>query len=609
MKTLTLFLAMLATALGWLTPAAQAQTCAPPTNVSVSSLGSATGISTVVSFTPSATALSYTVRYYWIGDSTAAGIMSVNTTASPVVLPGLTAGAYYRVSVVSNCAGGFTTASSWVTFPAGNSNGSGSGSCAAPTNITATPLSTAPSSAIVVSFTPSPSAVSYTVHYRWIGDSTGATARTTTVTSSPATLSGLQYPAYYITVTSNCAGSATGGGTATSAPIRFQFPWASCGTPTNVRVVTTGATTTSGATAAVTFGGVSGATSYTVQCLLAGTTTIVSSQTISSTSATLNGLLPNTTYVVRVVANCAGSTASSAASASFTTPAGSSSCGNVTNLSITATSGVTATGTTSAVVSFTAVAGATSYTVQYYAVGDSTNVQTLNVAGSPVTLSGLLANTRYVVRVITNCAGGVVSTGVGSVVRTSSIPAPCGSVTNITVTATSASTATLSFTPGVGNTSFHIAYYASATDSTWISTNGSSVTLTGLIPGHTYTIRVISVCGTATSVTYNNAGAPVTFNFRGALASRTALGKGDISVFPNPAQRTTNIVLPAVSGVTQAQLTLLNSVGQSVRTLTVPLTKTSETRTQLDLGGIKAGLYTLRVQAGNQTAVQRLAVE
>lgn len=76
MKTFTLFLAMLATALAWLAPAAQAQTCTAPTSVVI---GNVTNVSALVSFTPSATAVSYTVRFYST-DSTAAGITSINTT-------------------------------------------------------------------------------------------------------------------------------------------------------------------------------------------------------------------------------------------------------------------------------------------------------------------------------------------------------------------------------------------------------------------------------------------------------------------------------------------------------------------------------------------------
>ncbi|MDO7853953.1 fibronectin type III domain-containing protein [Hymenobacter convexus] len=398
MKTFTLFLVMLVAALGGPAPAAHAQTCAPPTNVVISNV---TNASAVVSFTPSATAISYTVRFYSI-DSTAAGITSINTTASPVTLTGLVAGRFHRVSVMSNCAGGFTTSSPWV---------------------------------------------------------------------------GLQ---------------TTGGGSNPTG----------CTAPTSLAV-----------------------------------------------------------------------------------------------------SGLT---TTTASLSFASASGAASYRVVYYAVGDSINAITQTVAGSPVVLSGLLPNTPYIARVYSNC-NGATSGATRVTFRTQAVPVACGAVTNVVVTATSASTATVSFTPGANNTQFTVTYYVPNDSSRWVVSNASPITLTGLVPGRTYTIQVTSTCGTGTTVTYT-AGTPITYAFRGTLGARAALGGGMLAVFPNPAHQAANLVLPAVAGASQARVVLLNGLGQQVRVLVVPLVG-AETRAALDLSGVAPGLYTLRVAAGSQTASQRLAVE
>jgi hypothetical protein len=380
MKTFTLFLAMLVAALGWLTPTAQAQTCAPPTNVVISNV---TNASAVVSFTPSATAVSYTVRFYSI-DSTAAGITSINTITSPVTLTGLVAGRFHRVSVMSNCAGGLTTSSAWVGFQ--TTGGSNPAACTAPTN------------------------------------------------------------------------------------------------------------------------------------------------------ASVSALSP-----------------------------------------------------TSASIAFAGANGAGSYRVVYYAVGDSANAITQTVSGSPVVLSGLLPGTSYVARIFSNCSGAT-STARLVTFRTPAAPVPCGAVTNVVVTATSASSATVSFTPGANNTSFTVTYYVPNDSSRWVISNASPITLTGLVPGRTYTIQVTSACGTGTTVMYT-AGAPITYSFRGMLSARATLGAGSLSVFPNP-----------------AQVVLLNNLGQQLRTLTVSLSG-AETRASFDLSGVAPGLYTLRVAAGNQTATQRLAIE
>ncbi|MBF9221848.1 fibronectin type III domain-containing protein [Hymenobacter ruricola] len=489
MKSFTFLLVLLVAALSWLAPGAQAQTCAAPTNVSVTSSSDST---VVVTFTPSPNAVSYTVRYYWTGDSTATGIRTVTTTTSPMTLWGLHVGSYYVVSVVSNCAGGGTAAS--------------------------------PTQVVLI------------------------TGTTTTV----------------------------------------------CAAPSAVTATATGTTT-----ASVSFAAVAGANGYQVQYYPLGTALTTTVNTIASPVA-LSGLQPNTQYGIRVITNCGSGAQSAPATATVRTNAPAAPCATVGNIS-------TSTTTSTATLNFTPVSGASSYTVQYYAVGDSVNTHTIVVSGSPVTLAGLLPNTSYVVRVFTNCTATSTSGPRMVIVHTAAVPVPCGAVSNIVVTGTSATSATVSFTPGQNNTSFRVSYYTGTDSARWVLSTSSPVVLTGLVPGQTYTITVSSACGTGGTVVFT-AGAPVTYSFRGVLARRNALDTGSVSVFPNPAHQAATLVLPAAAGNAQARLLLLNAMGQQVRTLAVPLGAT-ETRTQLDLAGLAPGLYTVQVRVGSQTASQHLAVE
>jgi hypothetical protein len=486
--------------------AAQAQTCAAPTNVRVGAVtimpGTPTTLGTasaVVSFTPSASALSYTVRYFWIGDSTAAGIMTVNTTTSPVTLTGLRTGqgGFYRVSVMSNCAGGFTTGSPWVGL-----NTNSFGPCTAPTNVVASP---AGSGVINLSFTPLAGVPSYTVTYYPVSDSTQV--QTLTTTGSP---------------------------------------------------------------------------------VLIGT-----------------GGMPGTRYIIRIVANCGGGTFSTPVTVSGTS-GGTPTCSTPSGFYAASTS------TTTASVNFIANSNAQSYTIRYALVGVNPNMGTSRtVTSGPLLLMGLMPNTAYAVTIQANCTATSASAPVSTTFTTQATSAACGAVTNITVTAASDSSATISFTPGAANTSFQVVYFV-ATDSVRTmrvqSASSSPVTLRRLLPGRTYTIRVTSVCGTAAS-TFYTAGTPVTYTFRSTLDSRAALGAVTLSVFPNPAHHTANLLVPAIPGVAQAQFILLNGLGQQVFVKVVPLAAGAETQTKLDLMGVAPGLYTLRVAAGSQSASQRLAVE
>lgn len=401
MKTLTSWLGALVAVLGWLAPAAHAQTCPAPTNVGLSS---ATATTAVVSFTPTASALAYVVRYYWMGDSTAAGIKRRITPTSPVTLTGLRPASTYRLLVGSICGPGDT------------------------------------------------------------------------VYSSPRLF----------------------------------------------------ATTASGGTAA---------------------------------------------------------------------------CGPVTNVHV---SGISSIGAT---VSYTPVSGATGYIISYYAVGDTTNVQTITTTNPSATLAGLSPATAYIVRVRAMCSGGASSTATISTFQTLGNPTTCGAVTNVVVTATSSSTATVSFTPGAGNVSFHVTYHIANDSTHWVNTAASPAVLTGLVPGQTYYIQVISQCGTSASTVYTGGGS-ITYTFRsvGALGSRSALGAGTLELYPNPAHQAVSLLLPAVPGATSAQISLLNALGQPLRTKQLVLTGAA-TQTQLDLAGVVPGLYTVRVAVGGQYVSQRLAVE
>lgn len=105
MKTVTCLLVLLLAAWGGGLPTALAQSCAAPTNISATS---STASTLVVSFSPVASASQYVVRYYWTGDSTAAGIVQQLTPTSPVTLTGLRAASTYVVLVGSTCSNGTT---------------------------------------------------------------------------------------------------------------------------------------------------------------------------------------------------------------------------------------------------------------------------------------------------------------------------------------------------------------------------------------------------------------------------------------------------------------------------------------------------------------------
>lgn len=94
----------------------------------------------------------------------------------------------------------------------------------------------------------------------------------------------------------------------------------------------------------------------------------------------------------------------------------------------------------------------------------------------------------------------------------------------------------------------------------------------------------------------------------GPTASRGALGAGALRLYPNPARSAFSLELPAVAGATTAHLQLFNALGQAVRTQTLALPATGA-QARVAVAGLPAGLYTVRVHAGGQSASLPVAVE
>lgn len=91
----------------------------------------------------------------------------------------------------------------------------------------------------------------------------------------------------------------------------------------------------------------------------------------------------------------------------------------------------------------------------------------------------------------------------------------------------------------------------------------------------------------------------------GSLAATAPNPLAELTLFPNPAHGKVTIQLPSIPSITTFTLTVLDALGRTLRTQT---TATSA-RTELDLAGLPAGLYAVRVQAAAATATQRLVVE
>jgi hypothetical protein len=230
-----------------------------------------------------------------------------------------------------------------------------------------------------------PGATTYTVQYKPSSSSTWITAGNTTSTSY--NLSGLSAnTTYNWQVKTDCSNySATANFTTTSGG------GSSCSAPTNL--TTTNVTTSS---AKFNWGAVSGASNYTVQYKMNSSSTWLTAGTTSANTYTINSLSAGTTYNWRVKANCSNYSTT----ATFTTLTGGG--GGICTPPATLTNNYVA--PTSAIISWSPVSGASSYTLQIKYASSSYWYTLGTVAVTQVTITGLQPSTSYHWRVKTNCS-------------------------------------------------------------------------------------------------------------------------------------------------------------------------------------------------------------
>ncbi|MBH8559965.1 fibronectin type III domain-containing protein [Hymenobacter negativus] len=519
--------------------------------------GSITTTGATLTFTPATGAGSYTVTYTPTGGTA----QTQTATGSPVVLTGLASGTAYTVSVVTNCGGGQTSTAATTTFTTLTP-------CTAVTSLATSNVTT---TSATLTFTGASAGTSYTVTYT----PAGGTAQTQTATGSPVTLANLTPgTAYTVSVVTNCGSQVSPSASATFTTL----------TPcVAVTGLTAGSISTTGATLTFT-APTAGATGYVVTYTPTGGT--AQTQTATGSPVVLTGLASGTTYTVSVVTSCGGGQTSAATTTTFTTLAP---CTAVTGLTA---GSITATGAT---LTFTGASAGTSYTVTYTPAGGTAQTQT--ATGSPVTLTGLQAGKQYSVSVVTNCGGGQTSTA-ATTTFTTLAPAPTSAV----VSGITSTGATIAFTAATGATNYTVTYTRAGGTAQTVTVTGSPVVLTGLAPGGSYTITIVAnYPGGGTS-------SPLTVTFNTVLAARTALGGGELAVYPNPARQSFTVSLPALGAARTAQVELVSVLGQTISRQTVGLTA-GGTRVPFDATGLPTGVYAVRVQVNGETAVIRLVLE
>jgi hypothetical protein len=559
-----------------------APACPPPSGLVATSI---TTTSASLGFTPAGSG-TYTLVYGLSGFNPATGGTTVPNATSPVPVSGLTPGTTYQFYVQQNCGA------------AGLSQNTG------PINFTTQIVNDEPCSATVLPVNNLCSPLSTTTF--------GATMTPNSV------------------YTGSSAGTGCGFNTA-PRDVWFRFTTAATGpTSTSVRITVTG----SAASVVRAYSGTA----------CAGPLTFLScSGTADNTAAPnldLTALTPNTTYFVRVSEYSTFSTLGT-----FTicaspvpncpAPAGLT-AGSLTNTTANLSWGAT----TTAGSTFTVIYGPTGFNP---ATGGTT---VSGVTGLNTTITGLTANTTYQFYVQQICGGfNGSSTQVGPTSFTTALTAPanddpCGalsltssgpmSASNVGATTSTQSGITLpvcspaaapldvwfAITPTSTSTTLNmtgtaagmVRVYSSPSCSagpfTLVACQSSgsasaglaTMTATGLTPGQRYYVAVSG---------YSGASLPGSFTIAGtALATKVQAESKALLVYPNPSN--TGQLTLRLSNLSKGQATLLNALGQVV--LNKALTSGSTEQT-ISTRGLATGVYTLRVQIGDDVLTRKVVLE
>ena len=299
-------------------------------------------------------------------------------------------------------------------------------------------------------------------------------------------------------------------------------------------------------------------------------------------------------------------------------------CGDPTGLT---TGSIT---NTSAAISWTAVANATSYRVEYKTNAAATwTLLTASQAGTTASLTGLVQGTAYNWRVQATCPAGT-----GSFVQANfSTTAPsCASALDNATNNTTAGSAVIPFNTnvtGLINVGSDVDHYR------FTITTGGTITITLTTLPANYNLRLINTNGTTVLVTSAQTGTrnetitrtmtpgtyyvrvyPTntnTFNATSCYTLRVALGTatrladvgsgtanagstavnaevaaGAIGAYPNPVQNTLNLNLSGFKG--SSEVVVYNMNGKRMLSK-----QTANTNTTLDFSRLSRGIYMIRV--------------
>ncbi|MCS6904339.1 MAG: fibronectin type III domain-containing protein [Bacteroidia bacterium] len=282
---------------------------------------------------------------------------------------------------------------------------------------------------------------------------------------------------------------------------------------------------------------------------------------------------------------------------------------------------VTSVNTSSVALSWAAVSGAASYTIQYRVLSSNAGFNAITgITTTSFTVTGLSSSTTYEFRLIVLCANGASSEPSESVVATtlrSQVPQGCSTPELLPVVIESSTTALLRWIPNqTGAVCYVIAYGPANQDpATWqqflVTHPTSEVLLVGLTPGVRYGIRIRTNCTLCS--TRNGQFTPFSlvqeFSMPNTkLGSQEAEKNPVVEIYPNPSQGIFAIRYEA-ENLLPAQIVIRNVAGQVIYEATIELPENGIGTQFIDLQGVLAGIYVVEFIQGQKRSQAKLLLQ
>ncbi len=555
-------------------------TVTTPTGLAASGI---TDTSADIAWDAVAEATTYNYRYRATGTTTWTDGSSATTSAS---ISGLTELTEYEVQVNAECPDETSAFSASVTFT--TLEGSNEQPCdIAPQNISATSTDTTSD----LTWDPVENANFY--QYRYRPAAGGAWTNGTTTTNS-LSLTGLTAStAYVMNMRTSCS-------TGTSPVATFNWSTtdgggATCDVPTGLS--SSGITQTE---ATISWSAVTGADDYNYRYRATGAATWNDAST-AATSAALTGLTADTEYEFQVQTNCTSESSEFSPSATFTTLADVvDPCDIPGGLSA---SGIT---TSEATISWSAASGANSYNYRYRIDGSGAWTDA-NTTSTSADLTGLAEGTTYEFQIESVCDAGTSGYSASATFTTDTSgggTTPCTEVPQNFVASTTASTASLSWSPVEGAILYQWRYRSTGA---WTvgTTSTNSLDVSGLAANTTYTFMYRTWCGSFSPIateTFTTSSAGTSLGTNAVNVDGGISLERGLSVYPNPARSSLSIGLRDIANA--VSITIMDTKGVIVRSLSM-----NAGIQEIDITGLSKGIYIINASNDNESITRRFIKE